>query len=232
MSDVRPEELTKVFAEVARGLIAHEALPNVLDAIVRLAVETVDGCEEAGVLVLDRRRDFETPSASGDLVRESDRAQFECDEGPCLDAARNESSFLVPDMAAETRWPRYRPRAVALGVASMMGFELFAHDGVFGALDLYSREPRAFDERAREIGWVFASHASVAIAAAQRAETLRAGYATRQEIGAAVGILMERYRITGEQAFEVLKRASMESNVKLREVARRLTETGEVPTGR
>ncbi|GAA3760971.1 transcriptional regulator with GAF, ATPase, and Fis domain [Spinactinospora alkalitolerans] len=230
MSEVRPEELARVFADITRDLLAQGSLQHVLDEIVRLAVRTIDGCEEAGVLLVDRRRRrFETPATTGELVRASDEAQFESDEGPCLDAARHERSFLVVDMARETRWPRYRPRAVELGIAAMMGFELFPHERVFGALDLYSRRAHAFDEHSREVGWVFASHAAVAIAAVQRGETLRAGYETRQEIGAAVGILMERHGLTGEQAFDVLRRASMEFNTKLHEVAARSRGPGRRP---
>ncbi|WP_046470860.1 GAF and ANTAR domain-containing protein [Allosalinactinospora lopnorensis] len=230
MSEFQSDGYLRIFATIARDLLDQGSVQNVLDGIVKLAVKTIDGCEEAGVLLIDRRKHtYETPAATGELVQESDRAQYECNEGPCLDAARYERSFHVEDMAQETRWPAYRPRALGLGIRSLMGFELFTHNGVLGALDLYSRAPSAFDEHSREIGWVFASHAAVAIAGAQREDTLRHGYATRQEIGEAVGILMERYKLTSQQAFDVLKKASMESNTKLRDVARRVGQTGETP---
>jgi len=48
-------------------------------------------------------------------------------------------------------------------------------------------------------------------------------------VGQAMGILIERHRITSEEAFEVLRRASQDHNVKLREVARRVIETGAEP---
>ncbi|HLS32536.1 MAG TPA: GAF and ANTAR domain-containing protein [Brevibacterium sp.] len=220
----------RLFADMARELFSQDSVAEVLDRIAAMAVERIDGCEEAGILLVDRRkREFRTPAATSDLVRESDRAQHECDEGPCLDAARRELTFHVDDMAEETRWPRYRPRALELGIASMLGFELFTNEDNLGALDLYSRSPRAFGEDAREIGWVFASHAALAIAGARREATMREGYATRQEIGEAVGIIMERRRVTSEQAFDVLKTASMNSNTKLREVARQISQTGEIP---
>ncbi|WP_285761778.1 GAF and ANTAR domain-containing protein [Nocardiopsis ansamitocini] len=215
---------------MARDLLSQESVEDILESITALAVTTVEGCEEAGVLLVNRNdHTFSTPAATSDLVRESDRAQFECDEGPCLDAARHQQSFYVEDMANETRWPLYRPRAIELGVGSMMGFELFTYKGALGALDLYSSRPRAFDEHSREIGWVFASHAAVAVAASQREATLQEGYATRQEIGEAVGILMERHRLTSAAAFELLKKASMNTNTKLREIARRITRSGEKP---
>ncbi|MDA0567919.1 GAF and ANTAR domain-containing protein [Streptomonospora sp. S1-112] len=220
----------RLFAEMARELLAQDTVDDVLQRISELAVETVKGCEAAGVMLLDRRRHtLETPAATHEFVRASDRAQFECDEGPCLDAARHEQSFRVDDMAAETRWPSYRPRAVELGVGSMLGFELYTHDSTLGALDLYSTRANAFGPDALEIGWAFASHAVVAIAAAQREATLRSGYETRQEIGEAVGIIMERRRLTSDQAFAVLRTASNNTNTKLREVARSVALTGEIP---
>ncbi|MFD0775614.1 GAF and ANTAR domain-containing protein [Streptomonospora algeriensis] len=218
------------FAEMARELFSHDSTGELLQRIVSMAVESVEGCEEAGLLMIDRRKRLcETPAATSDLVRASDRAQCEYNEGPCLDAAREEQVFLIGDMAAETRWPRYRPRALELGIGSMLGFDLYTYEGRFGALDLYSRSPRAFGDRARELGWVFASHAAVAIAGARREATLREGYATRQEIGEAIGIIMERRRVAGEAAFEILRTESMHTNTKLRDVARKITLTGEIP---
>jgi AmiR/NasT family two-component response regulator len=52
---------------------------------------------------------------------------------------------------------------------------------------------------------------------------------TRETIGEALGILMERERITADQAFDVLRRASQHLNVKLRDIAQNLVDTGETP---
>ncbi|PSK85012.1 ANTAR domain-containing protein [Murinocardiopsis flavida] len=231
MIEDSPAGLARMFVALARDLEAAKEPTEVLERIVQSAVTTIDGCEEAGVLLVNRRANtFESPAVTGALVTASDEAQLAFDEGPCLDAARHERSFLIDDMAAETRWPRYAPRAVELGVGSMMGFELFAQDHTLGALDLYAHRPGAFDEHAREIGWVFASHAAIALAAAQRAHSLRAGYDTRQEIGAAVGVLMERHRLTSDKAFDMLKETSSRTNVKLREVAAEVVRTGQLPS--
>lgn len=231
MIEDSPAGSARMFVEVARRLEAAQSSQEVLERIVDLAVRTVEGCDEAGVLLVDRRRrTFEAPAATGDLVRVSDEAQIAFNEGPCVDAARHERSFLVDDMAAETRWPHYRPRAVEIGIGSMMGFELFSNESTLGALDLYARRAGAFNEESREAGWVLASHAAIALAAAQRAETLRAGYETRQEIGEAVGVLMVRHGLTSDQAFEMLRQVSMRTNVKLREIARKVTYTGLLPS--
>jgi AmiR/NasT family two-component response regulator len=69
----------------------------------------------------------------------------------------------------------------------------------------------------------------VALAGAEHEEQLRAGMTSRDLIGQAKGILMERFRLTPHQAFDVLSRVSQELNRKLVDVAAELTETGALP---
>jgi len=116
-----------------------------------------------------------------------------------------------------------------MGVGSMMCFQLFVMGDQLGALNLYSRTPRAFDAESEEIGLVFASHAAVALAGAEHEENLRAGMLTRDLIGQAKGILMERHKLTADQAFDLLARASQVLNRKLFDIAVELTDTGTVP---
>lgn len=109
-----------------------------------------------------------------------------------------------------------------------MGFLLFNEQETFGALNLYSSQPHAFTERSERVGWVFASHAAVAFASARNDAQLHEAIETRQEIGEALGIAMERYKLSEQRAFEVLKRLSQNNNVKLRDIARQIVETGEI----
>lgn len=111
----------------------------------------------------------------------------------------------------------------------MLGFQLFNLQEGLGALNPYSSRPGAFTEHTEHVGWVFATHAAVAFASARNDEQLHEAIDTRQRIGRAVGILVERYEISEDQAFEVLKESSQRRNVKLRDVAFQLVETGELP---
>ena len=108
----------------------------------------------------------------------------------------------------------------------MMGILLFTEDEDLGALNFYSRRPGAFTEASETAGWLLASHAAVAFSSARTHAQLEQAVATRHAIGEAMGILMGSHRITEEQAFNVLRRYSQENNIKLREVARRVTERG------
>jgi transcriptional regulator with GAF, ATPase, and Fis domain len=226
----RREELATALARMARELLAQDSFQGTLDRIVTYAVELVDGCEGAGIMVVRRGR-VHTLAASGDKVRESDRIQGELGEGPCFDAARTGAeSYLITDMAADAdRWPHYGPRARELGVNSLLGFKLFTDEQTLGALDLYSSQAGGLTERSRQTGWLLASHAAIAFASARSDADLHVAISTRQEIGVAMGILAERHKITPEEAFAVLSTASQQTNTKLRDVARKVCETGQSP---
>jgi GAF domain-containing protein len=224
-----PEELARSLATIVRELLAQGSVEQTLDRITELAVSTVPGTESAGILLLRGGGRVETRAATSDIVRASDQAQLELGEGPCFDALREKETYRTDDIGNESRWPRYGPRARELGIRSMLGYQLFTAEDTLGALNLYSGRSHAFNDRAERIGWIFAANAAVALAAEQYGAQMREALATRQGIGEAVGILMERYRLTEEAAFDALRRASQENNMKLREVARRVTETGQGP---
>lgn len=110
-----------------------------------------------------------------------------------------------------------------------MAFQLSTEEDMIGALNLYAGHPCAFDERSRDVGVIFAAHAAVALGWARTEQQLREAIDTRQVIGEAIGILIERRRITSTEAFEMLARDSQDFNIKLRKVAEQVVDTGEEP---
>ena len=111
----------------------------------------------------------------------------------------------------------------------MLSFQLYVERDNLGALNLYSADACAFDDESEHVGLLFAAHAAVAMAGARRQEQLTHAVTVRDLIGQAKGILMERYKITADQAFQVLARASQQTNRRLADVADELTQTGSVP---
>ncbi len=218
-------------AAVARELVNQPDMQATLQRVVEAAAQNLDGEVWASVSLVKERREVSTPAVSDERAGRADQLQYELEEAPCLDAIWEHETFQITDMTDEGRYPRWA-RAVAegLGIRSSLSLQLFtdAEQSSLGALNLYSPEPSAFDAETRAEGLAFAAQAAVALRSARTEEHLRSGMATRNLIGMAQGILMERLRITPDQAFGVLSRLSMESNVKLREVARRLVETGEI----
>ncbi|MEU1950613.1 GAF and ANTAR domain-containing protein [Nocardia rhamnosiphila] len=227
-----PADLAERLGDLARYLEARADVSATLQGIVDTAVDTVPGAAYAGISVIARRRVMDTPIVSAALVAEVDRAQIEFEQGPCLDALYERHTVALPDTAGEVRWPRFAARAAELGIGSMLSFQLYVLGDDLGALNLYARVPRAFDADSERVGRLFAAHAGVATATAQQVSQLRHAIDTRDLIGQAKGILMERYKLTAEQAFALLVRASQHSNTKLTEIASYLCRSGELPTGR
>jgi transcriptional regulator with GAF, ATPase, and Fis domain len=229
--DSRPDDLATALARMARDLLTQRTEQQTLDRIVAYAVDLVDGCDSAGVLAIEAGS-LRTLAATDDVAVTSDKIQLELGEGPCLDSTlRDERVYRIADMATDTRWRRYASRAQELGIGSAMGFLLYTRERNLGALNLYGRNRKAFGERSEHIGWLLASHAAVAFASARSDAQLQQAIASRQEIGEALGIMMERRKISEQEAFDLLRRRSQDRNVKLRDLARQLPETGELPDG-
>ncbi len=235
-SDLDLEHLEESFARVAEQLLRPGSVVETLQHIVALAAETIDGCDAAGVF-LAREGAVATAAASSSLSDTLDRLQIEAHEGPCIDASARGSTFYAHDLAADKRWPTFGPEAAALGVRSVLSYSLSVER--LSALNLYAHLPSAFGATDRAQGQLFATLARLALELAeeraadgQRLANLTDALRTRELIGQAQGILMERERITADLAFDVLRRASQRLNVKLRSVAERLVETGESPAVR
>ena len=219
-------------AAIARELVNEPDMQHTLQGVVEAAAQNLDGEVWASVSLVKQRREVQTPAVSDDRAGRADQLQYELEEGPCLDAIWEQETFQIDDMGADERYPRWT-RAVAeqTGIRSSLSLQLFtdAEQNSLGGLNLYSPQPGAFDAEIRAEALAFAAQAAVALRSAQTEENLRSGMATRNLIGMAQGILIERLRLTPDQAFAVLSRLSQESNTKLRDVARRLVETGEIP---
>ena len=216
-------------AELSRRLAAEDDLDGLLQRVVDLGAEEIDRCDGVSMMLIGAGGAISTPAFSSIPARDSDLAQFATDEGPCLEAIREHEMVIIDDLQAEVRWPDYRQRALALGVRSMLGVRLFVTGDTIGALDFYSQEPHAFDRRAQLYAQVFASHAAIALKAAITEAGLERALGSRDLIGQAKGILMERYGLTARDAFERLRELSQQRNQPLRELAEELVHTGGLP---
>jgi hypothetical protein len=229
-----PDDVEQTFSALAVALFSAGTVDGTLREIVALAEDAVEGCDAAGVLVVGNDEVLTTSAASGPLVDEIEGLQIRLQEGPCFDAATTGMTFYAEDLVDDVRWPRFGPEAVEAGVRSVLAVTLSADR--LSALNLYARLPAAFGATDRAKAQLFATLARLALDSAEerrsddeRSENFRAALMTRELIGQAQGILMERERITADQAFDVLRRASQHLNVKLRQVAEDLIESGESP---
>ncbi len=216
------------FAEMARQLAAEDTVQDTVERVLEYAVKALD-CGYAGVMFLHKRRRVETAAATDPVVEGLDRIQVECGEGPDMELVQDRDSVLVPDVGSERRWPTWAGHVRRAGIRSFLNVRLYTHADVVGTLNFYDAMPDRFDTDDQEVAHILAAHAAVALASARETEHLWRAVDARRMIGQAQGILMERYGLAGDQAFAVLLRYSQDRNVKLREVARELVETRELP---
>lgn len=216
-------------------LFVNESVHATLQTIVDLAVGTIEGCDGAAILLVTKR-EILAGSWTNERVRRVEEAEYSLGEGPCVNAIWEQPTFESADLRNHlTEWPRFVPIALEMGIASMLAFRLFAAGDTLGALDLYSYQPGVFDETTRAIGTVFAAHAALALAGAQVherdlevAKQLQEALLSRDLIGQAKGILMASRDIRADEAFDALRETSQHENMKVREVAQRVVEFGDV----
>ncbi|WP_396905347.1 GAF and ANTAR domain-containing protein [Mycolicibacterium phlei] len=221
-----PDESTHLrIAELVRGLYSRPDAGTVIAELAEHAAIEVPGAQYAGITVTRRSKTVETPAATHLYPMLLDKIQQRHQQGPCLTAAWDEKLVHVADLQTDDRFPLYRQDALAeTPIRSIMAFQLFIEGEAMGALNVYSEQPGAFGEQSRTIGQVFAAHSSVAWNAARRDEQFRLALASRDIIGQAKGMIMERYGVDAVQAFDLLRRLSQDSNVPLVRIATDLVE--------
>ncbi|GAB3359955.1 GAF and ANTAR domain-containing protein [Modestobacter lapidis] len=226
------ENLAALHRELAGVVQVGRELPDVLGEVVGIARRALPGSEGTSITLIRGEQAF-TAAYDGQLAMDADELQYRRGYGPCLDAGRAGELFVITDMRTEERWPDYARHAAEHGVGSSLSVPLPFQGATIGALNNYSRRRDAFGQADVALGEEVAAFMAIAVGnaeAAARASTdaanMRQAMASRAVIEQAKGILMERYRVTAEQAFTLLTHSSQRSNVKLRDVAEELTTTG------
>src|SRR5689334_1721223 len=196
---------------------------TVIAELAEHAAIEIPGAQYAGVTVTRNAKHIDTPAATHKWPILLDEIQQRHREGPCLTAAWEEKTIHVADLETDERFPMYRRDALEqTPIRSVMAFQMFIAGETMGALNIYAEEPNVFGQVSRDMGLIFAAHSSVAWNAARRDEQFKRALASRDTIGQAKGMIMERYGVDSVQAFEVLRKLSQDSNVPLLQVATEL----------
>lgn len=229
-----PVDPATVFSALADIVYQGSDLDEVYAAICVAATLMVPGCDHASLLL--RRRDgFVTAAANDGVARMIDQLELDVGDGPCLDAIEEEAAQIDTDLTAHSQWPRLAARIVTeTPVRGSMAFRLLVERRKVGALNLFSDAANALDKASAERAIILAAFATMAINAAAQGEeatTLRRGLDSNREIGKAIGMLMVLNDISEAEAFDMLRRTSQDTNVKVADVAaaivRRRTQPAE-----
>jgi len=210
------EQVRRLTASLAPG-----DLETTLRRITGAAVEVLPDVTAASITVKHGDGTLETYAATEDFLLNVDAVQYELQEGPCYESATDTVHVTAPHLAADERFPRYAPVAVAQGIRAQAGIRLFDPPKSNGALNLYSDREGAFEDLG-VLEQLFAHQSAMALDYARQIDQLQEAVQSRQMIGQAVGMVMERYDLKDANAFAVLTRLSMERNVKLRVVAQEI----------
>ena len=236
-ADARLRSPTEALEHLGRLALREHTMQSLLQSVADLAKQVMPGNPETSVLLLVNDK-ATTVVYTGQLAMDCDESQYGHGHGPCLHAASTGELTEIADARTETRWPDYMQSAVQHGALGSLSVPLPISEGISGALNIYVREPHAFDDDSRSVASRFAPSAAVAAAnmnayegARDMAQNLQRALDSRAVIDQAKGILMERYRFTADQAFQALARASMQTNTKVRDVADNLVQTGEFRPG-
>src|SRR3954447_21920526 len=235
--DPQPANAAEALERLGRVSLRELSMDSLLQTVADLSKSVMPGNPETSVLLLVKDRPS-TVVSTGALATALDERQYERGHGPCLHAARTGELTEIPDTRTDRRWPDYLPRAVEAGNLSSLSIPLAIDqdDQVSGALNIYARRPEAFDEDSRSVATRFGPYAAVATgnlyayqSARDMADNLQTALESRAVIDQAKGVLIERYKLTPDQAFQQLAQASMNANQKVREIAEELLRTGELP---
>ena len=141
-------------------------------------------------------------------AEELDDVQQRLQQGPCIQAALGDPLIRCTDLRSDPRWPEFASAATKLGIYSMLSFQLYTHRSGVGALNLLGREPHTFTQEAEGLAAMLVTHAAVALSAVNTRQQFDSALASRDHIGQAKGILMERFGIDAIRAFELLTKLS------------------------
>jgi GAF domain-containing protein len=218
-------DLAVHMAKLAQSLAVPTNVEDILGNVTATAAALIPGVDTAGVLMIRKNGKFDSVGDLTELPAKLDALQHDFQEGPCAQAAISDTVVRTDDFRSEERWPRYAPAAVELGVLAGLSFKLFTAQRTAGALNLFSFRPNVWDTDAETVGTVLAAHAAAAILAGRHDQEMQAALASRDRIGQAKGVIMERFGIDEIRAFEMLRVLSQESNSKLVDIAQQVLDT-------
>ncbi|MDQ4031527.1 MAG: GAF and ANTAR domain-containing protein [Actinomycetota bacterium] len=212
-------------SELQALLLDTDTLHGFLDRLAQLTTQALPEGSSCGVTVRQHSRPI-TLAASDEWTMRIDQMQYDFDEGPCVDAMSTGKVNYISDTTTEVRWTRFCQRAQDQGVHSCLALPLTSPTSLIGCYNFYSTERDGFAEESRGQLEEYAGNAAGAVAVAlkladqaQLSDNLHQALTSRAVIDRAIGILMAQQRCDADAAFDLLRRASQNRNVKLRELA-------------
>jgi len=222
--------LRRTMEDLPRTFLRPVPIEDLLNGVTRAAVDLIDGADCADVLLISETSGYRSLAATRRFAIEVDGVQEQFREGPCVDAAADGDAVVrCDDLQDDPRWPRFAKGAVAVGVHAMMSFQLYTQDKRKGALNVFGLTSGVFDAKDQAVGAMLATHAATALIAHDRERQFQSALSSRDAIGQAKGMIMERFAVDATRAFELLKKLSQDTNTPLVDIAAGLVARGPDP---
>lgn len=224
------DDIGTAMAELATNFASHTELETTLNAVTAQAVRLIAEIDFADILLIDGDG-HRSMAPTSPITVKLDTIQVELGQGPCLEAITSEPLVHSADFSTESRWPEFSAAALDHGIQSMMSFHLYTHPdrtrgGITGraALNLFSRNVGPFSLADQAVGAMLATHAATALIAANRQLQFESALHSRDVLGQAKGILMERFKIDAVRAFNLMTKLSQDTNTPVRVIAQRIVD--------
>jgi transcriptional regulator with GAF, ATPase, and Fis domain len=224
-------DFADLLAHTMSDLIERVSHPSAdIDAtlygVTTAAVELIDGVDCADVLLISNPDHYRSVAATSLLPSKLDNFQQEFHDGPCVVAADGNPVVRCDDLRTDGRWPDFAKSAVSVGVHSVMSYQLYTHRTEMGALNLFGMRSGVFGNEEEALGAMLATHAALALMAQNKELQFQSALASRDIIGQAKGMIMERFQVDSVRAFQLLTAMSQNSNTRVIQVAAEIVERG------
>jgi transcriptional regulator with GAF, ATPase, and Fis domain len=216
--------LETTMVELTSAFSAHLDPDATLGHITTAAVDLVDGIDYADVMLIEGGS-YRSVAPTAEVVTDLDHAQMRLQQGPCLEAATSDSIVRAADLRQEQRWPGFAAAALERGVHSVLSFQLYVHRTGTGALNLLGKKPHVLEPQSETTLAMLATHAAITLIAARKEVQFESALASRDVIGQAKGIVMERFKVDAGRAFALITKLSQDSNIPVRVVAQQLVDS-------
>ena len=217
------DTVQSTLAELVSALVRGAGTEQMLTKLTSASVALVPGAEFAKISLIGNGHLRSVAATSGSIAL-LDGVQQAAGEGPCLDAVHAQKPICCSDLRTDVRWPRFARAATIAGVHRVLSCPLDMPGGSGATLTLFGSQPGAFRRGSAAIAAMLADLAAIALFTAERERQFRGALATRDIIGQAKGMLMERFGVDSARAFAMLKQLSQETNTPVRQVAARLVD--------
>ena len=223
--------LVQTFVELADTLVDDFDVVDLLTSLADHCVEVLD-VTAAGLMVATTDGDLRVVASSSETMRVLELFELQAEDGPCPECYRTGIAIVNEHLdTANGRWPRFAPRAVAVGFHSIHALPMRLRGQTIGALNLFRASTGNLGVADIAAAQAFADVATIAVLQ-QRAVTaahlvndqLTHALNSRVTIEQAKGMIAERTGVDMEASFKRLRAHARNHNLRLVQLAQNVID--------